>query len=139
VLPYVFTSPWADTVIRENDKVYLFGHPTVIRDTLSEFAAGFLTSSKGDLGLRSNIPLSNFSQLRQSMHHGFVGHVASIISEGDEAASVRYTSTIQHYQDGDPRDQEGRNEEGDEEEDEVVRTQESKMEGPRTQVDHIPS
>lgn len=136
MLPYVFTSPWADTVIRQNDRVYLFGHPTVIRDTLSEFSAGFMTSPKGEIGLRSNIPMSNFSQLRQSMRQGFVGNVASIISEGDEVSSVRYLSAIRHYEDGgDPREEEG----GEGEEEEVVRTQESKMEGSGTQVDHIPS
>lgn len=96
ILPYVFTSPWADTIIRENDKIYLFGHPTVIKEAVNEFNAGFVTSSKGEIGLRSNIPLSNLSDFRKSMRQGLVGRVSSIISEGDELPSAKYTSVRQY-------------------------------------------
>lgn len=103
MLPYVFTSPWADIIIRENDKVYLFGHPTVIRETLNEFAGGFVTSTKGEIGLKSNIPITHFSEFRKSMRQGFHQQaVASVICEGDDElqGSTRYTSVRQIY-DGD--------------------------------------
>lgn len=136
MLPYVFTSPWADIVIRENDKVYLFGHPTVIQQTLNEFAGGFVTSSKGELGLKSNIPLNNFSEFRKSMRQGFDNQIASMISEGDEAPSTRYTSVRQIHNGDVLSDQvhEAIIEQG------FTRTQESKMEGSGGQLeDHIPT
>jgi hypothetical protein len=138
----VFTSPWADIIVRENDKMYVFGHPTVIREALNEFAAGFLISAKGDLGLRSNIPLSNFSELRQSMKQHMGGgsgggicsslpQISSVISEGDET-SMKYVTTIQQYNDVGLPDPiyEGIDERG--------TSQESKIDS-GVQIDHLPS
>jgi hypothetical protein len=89
------------------------------------------------------------------MRQGFVGHVASIISEGDEAASIRYTSNIQHYQEiGEMTDRAngdgpaaggglggargggalGQGGEQEEDDDDVIRSHESKMEGSRTHL-----
>jgi hypothetical protein len=136
----VFTSPWADIIVRENDKMYVFGHPTVIRETLNEFAAGFLISAKGEVGLRSNIPLSNFSELRQSMKQhmggggggdGIGSGLPSVISEGDET-SMKYVTTIQQYNDAGLPDPiyEGIDERG--------TSQESKIDS-GVQIDHLPS
>jgi hypothetical protein len=139
VLPYVFTSPWADIIVRENDKMYLFGHPTVIRGAINEFASGFLTSSKGDLGLRSNIPLTNFSEFRQAMRQHMSGlngsgggpQLASIVSEGEDS-SMKYVTNIQQYHDTGYPDPilEGRDDRDD-------RSHESKMDS-GVQANHLP-
>jgi hypothetical protein len=50
-LPYVFTCPWAGTVLRSGDNVYLHGHPKSITEAIEEISKAFVKNIKGNLGL----------------------------------------------------------------------------------------
>ena len=54
-LPYVFTSPWAGTVLRAGDMVYLYGHPKTITNAIEEISKSFVKNVKGNLGLASSV------------------------------------------------------------------------------------
>jgi hypothetical protein len=47
----VFTSPWAATVLRHGDMVYIYGHPKSIADAIEEISKTFVKNKKGNFGL----------------------------------------------------------------------------------------
>jgi potassium large conductance calcium-activated channel subfamily M alpha protein 1 len=50
-LPYVFTSPWADTTLRSGDMVYVYGHPVSIAEVILDISKTFVQNKKGNFGL----------------------------------------------------------------------------------------
>jgi len=54
-LPYVFTSPWAGTVLRSGDMVYVYGHPKSIADSVKEISQSFVKNKKGNFGLACSL------------------------------------------------------------------------------------
>ena len=50
-LPYVFTSPWASTILRGGDFMYLYGHPKVVAKVTEEISQNFVVNKKGNFGL----------------------------------------------------------------------------------------
>jgi hypothetical protein len=83
ILPYVYTSPHAEVIIRSNDKLYLFGNPTTIAEALKEFKKPFTRDEKGNLGIDSAISENKLSNFRKSSRGNLQGR--PIVEEEKEA------------------------------------------------------
>ena len=109
VLPYVYTSPLPDTILRGNDKLYLFGNPSVIAAALKEFRKPFTRDDKGNLGIDSNIPEKDLSNFRKSSRGNLQGRPSRIILEEEKestrtARGHRIDSVMSFSSDNDERE-----------------------------------
>ena len=86
VLPYVYTSPLPDTILRGNDKLFLFGNPSVVAAAMEEFRKPFTRDDKGNLGIDSNIAESKIPIFQKSIRGNLQLRSSRIIFEEDKDA-----------------------------------------------------
>jgi len=83
ILPFVFTSPYADVLIRENDRIFVLCSPEALENNFSLFEQNFVIGDDGNLSLAGTIG----EQLKVPIMTRTEGTTGGSLEKTEEASS----------------------------------------------------